>query len=455
MASLFRAYDVRGKVPEELNERVAERIGRAFGQFTDANPIAIGRDVRQHSFKLFQSFAKGLIANGKDIIDLGQVPTPLVAYWMRKQGLNGGAMITASHNPQEYNGIKFRGDKGKAFTWESGISQIQHIYQQLETNREARDKEKLTDKIRETNPLQQYLEDMREKISLSSPVKVVIDCSNGTAGLVAPQLFESLGIDTITLNQTPDGRFPTHPPYPAHPQAVKTVEGKVTATGADLGIIYDGDGDRALFVDEKGNVVSSGQSLMILARDLFQQQNRKGKVIFDVTMSEAVPEYVRELGGEPVISRTGNSYFAEKIDDDASILLGAESSGHIFLPTLGVPYDDGIFASARFSAVVSRLRSLAKMRKQLPSYHTSEEKRISCPEDRKEKVIKEVKEHFKGRWKDIFELDGIKIILDSGWFLLRPSNTEPKLSLRAEAETKQDMEAIRDEVMTEIKRNLA
>jgi len=458
MSSIFRAYDVRGKVPEELNETIMERIGQAFGQFLTTNRVAVGRDIRNHSPQLFRSFAQGLVTANKQVTDLGQVPTPIVAYWMRKAGFDGGAMITASHNPQNYNGVKFRGEAGKAFTWESGISQIQTIYQQLEASKESkrdgRSKQEPRAHLQQAEPLKPYIQDMKEKIKLSSPIKVVIDCGNGATGLVAPQLFEEVGIEAICLNQNPDGSFPAHPPNPTHPEAVKGVERKVVEEGADLGIIYDGDGDRSLFVDEQGDLVSSDQSLMLLAQELLVREERQGKVIFDITMSEAVPEYVRDLGGEALVSRTGNSYFAEKIDQDSSILLGAESSGHIFLPALGVPYDDGIFASLKFSAVVSNLDSLAQAREQLPSYHTSEEKRIPCPEARKQEVIERVKNKFKGRWRDIFELDGIKVILDQGWFLLRPSNTEPKLSLRAEAETEDKMKAIRDEVVREIRANL-
>lgn len=451
MSSLFRAYDVRGKVPQELNEEVMEQIGRAFGRFLDVSPVVVGRDIRNHSFSLFQAFSRGLNNANKKVIDIGQVPTPLVAYWMRKRGYDGGAMITASHNPQNYNGVKFRGERGKAFTWEGGIKRIKALYQQLDSEAEKDQTQAAANTMRQEDPLPSYVEDMVDNISLSQPIKVVLDCSNGTAGLVAPQLFEKAGIETINLNETPDGNFPAHPPVPTNQQAVKAVSEKVTESEADLGIIYDGDSDRAIFIDDRGDLVSSDQSLMLLAEEQLRKKG-EGKILVDITMSQAVSEYVRSLGGQPLVSRTGNSYFAEKIDEDDSILVGGEHSGHIFLPALGVPYDDGLFASLAFSAIVSQLDSLKERRKKLPAYHTSQERRVPCPETEKELVVNKVKEHFRSRWQDVIELDGIKVMLKRGWFLLRPSNTEPKLSLRAEAKTKQEMESIRDEVLQEIER---
>jgi phosphomannomutase/phosphoglucomutase len=435
---IFRAYDVRGIYGEELSPEISYEIGLAFGQFMgEKKRLSVARDVRLSSPVLEYTFEAGMLASGCDVIALGVQPTPLLYFSIAHLGLDGGAVITASHNPPEYNGIKLCREKSFSLTYESGIKEIRK--QVLGKTLRSQNWNSLgKEETLEIRPA--YEAYLKERIELGRKINMVIDAGNGTCGFVGDML-ERMGCQVEMLFPDPDGRFPNHIPNPLMEETLETLKKRVVELDADLGIAFDGDGDRVGFVDEKGVVVKGDQTMMIFAEDVIKE-TKKPKILFDVATSRAVPEYIQMLGGKPLMTRVGHSYVMEALHNENG-KMAAEISGHYYFADDYYGFDDGIYAAARMTEIVSRSSSkLSEMVRRLPSYISTPEERIECSDERKFKVVERVKELLESAGYKIVTIDGVRIELEDAWALVRASNTEPAIVLRFEGNTVDELKKV-------------
>lgn len=408
--SMFRAYDIRGIVPDELDADVAKDLGNAFATYTDQDTVVVGRDNRSHGDDLSDAFITGCTAAGVDVIDLGVAPNPVITWFAREHGA-AACVITASHNPPEWNGFKFRGENGRFISQETGLQEIERIY---------RDKEFSTGNgtvTEKKDGIAAYLNDVQEYTAVTDPLTVVVNCGNGTAAAAAPQLFNALGCETIILNGELEADFPSYMPNPQEDAMRTETSAAVTENSADLGVMFDTDSDRVGFIAADGSVIEGDQAYAILAQHLLNQET--GTCLYEVKHSQIVPDTIEEHGGTPLLHRTGNSFIVNTIFDNSDIVFAGELSGHYFFPLYDRPFDDGLFAAAQFVAAYTALEHPEEELDVLRSrYKTSDEYRIPV--------------------ENIHTEDGLRIHTDHGWILLRPSNTEPKISARFETANEED-----------------
>ncbi len=448
--TMFREYDIRGFVDQNFTEPVLGRLGGALGTFLagDGEPgtVAVGRDVRLSSQRYAATFIEGLRNTGARVIDVGQVPTPLLYYAVNTLHTNGGGCITASHNPPQFNGLKAR--KREAGL-PNGVplrpSDIQDLFRLAQggTFRKAaagaHDHHDVVD---------DYVRYVATQIKLARPLKVVVDAGNGVAGPVAIQTFTALGCEVIPLYCEPDGTFPNHMPDPLKPENLRDLIAKVKETKADMGIALDGDGDRLGVVDDAGEILWADQYLVILARNALRT-HPGGSVVFDVKCSQGLIDGITAAGGVPVMSRTGYPNIMSRRRETNAILAG-ELSGHTFFGDPVIDFDDGTFAGANLLAALSREPvSLSHLVADLPRYHATPEERFYCADDAKFAVIDALKEAFAhdASVHEVISLDGARVVLDGGWGLVRASNTEPAITTRFEGVTPERAQAIRTSFM--------
>jgi len=424
--SIYRAYDIRGIYGKDITEETAENIGKAFGS-TIEGTVAVGADCRISSPKLSEALIKGLASTGLNVIDVGTVPTPLLYFAIYYLKLDGGVMLTASHNPPEYNGFKLCKKGGMTLYGEEitavGAAVDKGIFRAGKGS------------IQKKDIIQDYIEYVKERIKINRKVKVVLDCGNGTAGAIAPQLFRELGCEVIGLFEEPDGMFPNHPADPTVDANLKDLIAKVKEVGADVGFGYDGDSDRAGFVDEKGGIIRGDQALAIFSREILAK-HKGAPIIFEVKCSLALKEDIENHGGKPIMYRTGHSFIKKKIKEEHALLAG-EMSGHFFFADDFPGFDDGIYASARMAQIISKSKQrLSEIVDTIPKYYSTPEIKVNAPEADKFRIVEEVKEEFKKR-KDleVITIDGVRVQTKDGWGLLRASNTGPTLILRFEGRT--------------------
>jgi phosphomannomutase/phosphoglucomutase len=439
---IFRAYDIRGIFGEDLTEEVATRIGAAFAKFLDGKNLVVGRDVRISGEKLRDAMISGLVTRC-DVTDVGVVPTPLLYFAANRLRKDAGIMVTASHNPPQWNGFKaFRGQKGSIYG------------KDMETIRDfakAVDPQKLGEKrgkaVSHEGIIGEYQDFVQSKIRLERKLKVVADTANGTCGLVAPALFERLGCEILTLNKEPDGTFPAHLPVPKEETLCELMK-EVVRRKADFGVGYDGDGDRAVFIDEKGKLIPGDLTLLIFAKDALQK-HPGGKVVYELSCSMAVEEYVKKLGGIPLVERVGHTFIMDKMIGEQALLGGEKSSHFYFADVYGM--DDGTFASMKLAEILSKSdKKLSEMVASLPQYPSVYEKNFECPDNQKFRVIENVRSQFKGYGLKTLDIDGVKLIEDDGWVILRASNTEPVVRISAEARTKEKLKKLYYFAVTEL-----
>ena len=432
---IFREYDIRGIYGTELTDENAYLIGKAFISLikkdTDKEPekLSIGMDARLHSEKLKRSLIKGITESGVNVIDLGMCPTPLQYFSLFRLPLDGGIMITGSHNPPEYNGFKL--SIGKETIFGEKIKLLRKI---------ILDKDFITNEKRGTVETYDIIEDyknfMIDQFSSFEGIKLVIDSGNGVAGLVAPEIFKKLGAELIELFSEPDGRFPNHHPDPVVLENIQILRDTVLKEKAHIGIGYDGDADRLGVIDENGNVVWGDQLMIIFARDVLSK-NPQAKIIGEVKCSQIMYEEIKNMGGIPIMWKTGHSLIKKKMKEENALLAG-EMSGHIFFNDRYFGYDDAIYASLRLVDIMKRNckpYGLSQLLKGIKSCHISPEIRINCPDDKKFIIVEKIKEHFNKY--ECITIDGVRINFPKGWALLRASNTQPVLVLRFEAETEE------------------
>ena len=445
--SLFRAYDIRGIFNKQLTEKKAAAIGDGIARFVgEGVEVVVGRDVRLSGESLRNALVSGLIS-GCNVTDIGVVSTPMLYFATNHLKQKAGIMITASHNPPEWNGFKLFKPNGCIYGEE--MTRIKQFASSANVKGGLDSKHgKLAnyDRI-----LQDYADFVSSKIRVIQKLKVVADTANGVCGLFAPLLFERQGCEILTLNQTPDGRFPAHLPEPKE-STLGELKQKVLEAKADFGVGYDGDGDRAVFIDDTGRLIPGDLALLLFAADVLER-SRGAKVVYELSCSMAVEEYVKAHGGQPLVEKVGHTFIMDKMISE-SAALGGEKSGHFyFADTHGG--DDAIFASLRMAEILAKSgKKLSKLFDALPQYPSIFEENFPCPDHVKFKVLKKLKAKFEAEGRQFLGVDGIKILDDNGWVLLRPSNTEAIIRVSAEAKTKEKLKELYDFAVRELKQTM-
>ncbi len=442
---IFRQYDIRGVVGSDLTAEVARAVGRALGseareRLGRAPVLAVGRDNRPSGVMLADALIEGLTAAGADVRVVGLVPTPTLYFAIHHLGTDGGCQVTGSHNPPEFNGFKMA-VQGLPLAGDD----IQGLLARIQRERFTTGR----GTVSEHPVLDAYRADVVRRIGpLPRPVRVVVDCGNGTASVVAPALLADLGADVVPLFCESDGSFPNHHPDPTVLENLEDARREVEASGAELAIAFDGDGDRIGAVDEHGEVLFGDQLLVIYGRDVVRRLGAGREVIFDVKCSDTLPQALEAAGAVPVMWMTGHSHIKKKMKESGAVLAG-EMSGHMFFgPPDYLGFDDALYAAARLLRIVADGgRGLARLLADVPRLVSTPEIRVDCPEDRKVPAVRAAAAHFAARYPTV-TIDGVRWRTPDGWGLIRSSNTQPILVLRFEARTAEALEAIRREAAT-------
>lgn len=451
--TIFRMYDIRGEVEKNFTPEVLNTIGKAYAVYIrekinkDKITISVGKDIRLHSEKLANAFIEGLLSSGINVIDVGICPTPALYYSLFTLVVDGGVMITGSHNPPEFNGMKVCVEKETLYG-----DEIQKLYE-ISTNLRGTPL-KGSGTIEKFDILTSYknylLNEFGGISSSNSSLKIVIDSGNGCAGLIVPGLLKELGINVVELYSEPDGRFPNHHPDPTILETLTKLKETVRKEKADFGIAYDGDVDRIGVIDENGNVIYGDKLTYIFAKDILK--NHPGsKIIGEVKCSKTLFDGIKSLGGVPVLSPVGHSLIKKKLKEEKALLAG-EMSGHIFFNDRYFGYDDAIYATLRLIEIILKEKQKNKyfvfsaLLNDLPLICVSSEIRIPVEEAKKFEIIEDFLGRFKEQYprlaeniEDVITIDGIRIEFPDGWGLVRASNTQPLLVMRFEAETEEKM----------------
>ncbi|MEX2155232.1 MAG: phosphomannomutase/phosphoglucomutase [Gemmatimonadales bacterium] len=452
-ATIFRQYDIRGTVGDQLTPAVAQAVGQAYttlawerlrpsgggGGGGRAPRIAVGRDNRPSGQALAAGVRQGIAAAGGVAVDIGELPTPALYFATKTLDVDGGIQVTGSHNPPEFNGFKMVLAHDAIFG-----DGIQRLYRLIDT-------EQLITKpggaiAAHPGVLTAYREAIVQRNApLARSVKVVVDCGNGVTSLVAVETLRQLGADVVPLFAESDGTFPHHHPDPTVLENLRDLQAAVQREKAELGIAFDGDGDRIGAVDERGEVVPGDQLLVLFGRDLVHRMGPGKQVIFDVKCSAVLPQMLEQAGLEPVMWKTGHSFVKQKMKEVGAPLAG-EMSGHMFFGGDWYGFDDALFAAARLLAYVAREGGpLSRLLAGLPRTFATPELRVDSPDEEKFAVVQRAAEHFAAKYP-VSTLDGVRITFPKGWGLLRASNTQPVLVMRFEAATPQALAAYRAEV---------
>jgi phosphomannomutase/phosphoglucomutase len=425
--SVFRAYDIRGIYPEEVNEELAENIGKSFGTFLpESATIAVAGDVRLSTPSLKSKLISGLLSTGANVMDIGMATTPMLYFTVARYGLEGGIAVTASHNPGEYNGFKPVGRGGVCLNWETGIRTMKEI---MDRGKFRTGKGKLEPK----NIEDAYITHLLSRVKIKRKLKVVIDAGNGACSLVSPKVFRKTGCEVVELFCEPDGSFPNHEANPVKKENLASLQEKVKETKADIGIAYDTDGDRLGVVNGKGGIVENNKIFSLFIKDILEKKPGS-PVVYEVVVSKAVEDTIKKYGGIPVISRVGHSYIHSSLTRNKAVL-GGENSGHYYFPE-NFGYDDAIFASLKAAELLNR-GPLTQREKEIPDYLTSEEFRPFCPDEKKFQLVKDLQRKFREEGYNVTEIDGARVVLQKGWLIIRASNTAPQLVVRWEAKDRE------------------
>jgi len=436
---IFREYDIRGIVDKDLNQGTVELLGKGIGTYfrqKGKKEVLLGKDCRLSSQPYSEALIKGLHSTGCQVIDLGIIPTPLLYFAIYYKKKEAGVMITGSHNPPEYNGFKIMVGEDTLYGEE-----IQKIYQVIKNKNFFEEKEDLKSSY-DIKP--EYIDYVTKNIRFEKKLNVVLDAGNGTAGVVAAPILKNLGCEVIELYCEMDGTFPNHHPDPTIPEALEDLIKTVIESKADVGVAYDGDGDRIGVIDDKGNILWGDQIMIFFSQDILSS-NPGATIISEVKASKVLYEEIEKLGGRPIMWKTGHSLMKKKIKEEKAFLAG-EMSGHIFFADRYFGFDDAIYSSARLIEFLSRREEkLSQMLSKLPQTFHTPEIRIYASDEVKFKIVEEVKKEL-ARSYPIIDIDGVRAIFPKGWGLVRASNTQEVLVLRYEGDTKEDLEAIKREI---------
>lgn len=468
----FGKNDIRGIYGEDITEELFYNTGRGFVEWLKAQSgkketdmwVTITRDARLHSPVLEKALSDGITSTGANVINLGLAPTP-IGYYSEVVGIErynviAAAIITASHNPKEYNGLKMTYNK-RTLT-ESQIREVRDItFKNWLNNPEtsAENTLKMTGKVEEKNIIPDYIKDMEERFGkIGKEVKVVVDSANATGGVVGPELYKKLGCEVVELFSEPDGNFPNHHPNPSVEKTLDTLKEVVTKEHADIGIAYDGDSDRIGIVDSEGRFLTGDKLLLIYAQDLIEKCKAKNivpTVVSEVKCSQVLFDTIDKLGGHAVMCKTGHGYIKDKMKETNALLAG-EMSGHTFFKDRYYGFDDAVYAGCRIIEIIAKHKKLnpefkiSDMLKAFDEVYSSPEVRYPCPNELKKSTLEKVqtmvesdKNIFGSPIKDIITLDGMRIVFDGGFALIRQSNTEPVFTLRFEAKTKEECDKLK------------
>lgn len=437
-ASIFRAYDIRGTVGDTLTPETAYWVGRAIGSESLAKGephVCVGRDGRLSGPELVNHLIQGLVDCGCTVHDVGMVPTPVLYFATNVLQGKSGVMLTGSHNPPNYNGFKIviAGDT-------LANEQIQALRQRIETNDLASGQ----GRVEQHELLGRYVERIQSDIKIKRPLKVVVDCGNGVAGIVAPQLIESLGCTVIPLFCEVDGNFPNHHPDPGHLENLQDLIAAVESHQADLGLAFDGDGDRVGVVTNKGQVIFPDRLLMAYAKDVVSR-NPGAEVIFDVKCTRRLIPLIKTYGGRPLMWKTGHSLIKKKMRETGALLAG-EMSGHVFFKERWYGFDDGLYSAVRLLEILGKdPRSAEELFTDFPTDLSTPEINIKVTEENKFSIIDALQRTAQwGEGADLTTLDGVRVDYPNGWGLVRASNTTPVLVLRFEGQSEEEIRRIQD-----------
>lgn len=443
-ARIFKQYDIRGIYGKELLDEDAERIGKAFGTYIKRKgetEAIVGMDNRKSSPELFQSLVKGLLESGIHVRDAGVVLSPIFYYATHLYQIKSGIMITASHNPAEYNGFKVQYD-GRTLYGEE--------LQELRTIIRNGDYETGQGELTSQCPVDDYINMIKEKIKLAGRrLKVVADCGNGTASFFVPRLLSELGCEVIPLYCDSDPDFPNHFPDPVKTENLRDLIAAVKENGADLGVAFDGDGDRLGVVDQKGNIIWGDQLMILFWREILPKYPGTSAIV-EVKCSDTLVDEIRKLGGNPIFYKTGHSLIKAKMRELNAVFTG-EMSGHMFFADEYYGYDDALYACARLLRIISNSgRTLNELLSDVPKTYATPEIRVECPEEEKSSYVERARTYFKEKGYQILEVDGVRVSFGNGWGLVRASNTGPELIVRCESKTEDGLEEIRREIFRSI-----
>jgi len=441
--AIFKAYDIRGIVPDTLNEDVAEALGRAFGSAAlreGERSVAVGRDGRLSGPALCAALVRGLVSAGIDVIDIGMVTTPML-YFAASTLCTSGIQVTGSHNPRDYNGFKMV-LAGRAIYGDE-IQQLRRTMEQRSWTVAAAGHE---GRVRNVNVFKPYRDRILGDVRLSRPMRIVVDSGNGVAGASAPGLLRALGCEVIELFSEVDGNFPNHHPDPSKPDNLRDLMQALRDSGAEIGLAFDGDGDRLGIVTRDGEIIFPDRQLMLFAHDVLSRVPG-GRILFDVKCSQRLAPAIREAGGEPVMFRTGHSLIKARMRELDSPL-GGEMSGHIFFKERWFGFDDATYSAARLLEIVSRAPDANAMLKALPSSHSTPELNVPCAEGEPHRVVAELQQRAVfAAPAELSLIDGLRVDWPDGFGLIRASNTTPVLVLRFEGHTPQALSRIEHEML--------
>jgi phosphomannomutase len=445
-ASAFKAYDIRGIVGQAIDETFAEHLGRAFGTEAIAageRAVAVGRDGRVSGPGLVAALARGLAATGLDVVDLGAVTTPMLYYVAATRGAHGcrsGIQVTGSHNPKDYNGFKMV-LAGRAIYGDD----IQRLRRRIEAEAYSSGR----GRIAAMDIGAEYRERIASDCQLARPMKIAVDSGNGICGASAPAILRALGCEVIDLYSRVDGDFPNHHPDPSKPENLADLIKVVHATEAELGLAFDGDGDRLGVVTRQGRNIYPDRQLMLFARDILQRQPG-ATVIFDVKCSQRLPAAIREAGGQPLMWKTGHSLIKAKLKETGAPLAG-EMSGHIFFAERWYGFDDATYTAARLLEILSRHADPSAVLDALPTSHSTPELNVACAEGEPHALVARLQAEARFPGAELTTIDGLRADYPDGFGLIRASNTTPVLVLRFEGHTAEALHRIEADFMAALR----
>ena len=460
--TIFREYDIRGVVGRDYDEDFGFVLGKAFGSLLrESNPrarqVSVGRDARLSSGTLAAGLIQGIVSTGISVYDIGLCPTPLQYFSLYHLHLDGGIMVTGSHNPPEYNGFKLSIGKETIFGGE-----IQNLKERI--YEQSWHENPVKGKVEQFDILSAYRVFMKQRFSYLSDenyrrVKIVVDAGNGTAGIIAPEILEAMGCDVIPLYCEPDGRFPNHHPDPTVVEYIQDLIRTTKEHAADIGVGYDGDADRIGVVDTGGNIVWGDQIMIILSRDILRRQ--PGSVVIgDVKCSQLMFDDIEKHGGIPIMWKTGHSLVKDKMRKENAVLAG-EFSGHIFIADDYFGFDDALYTTFRLVEIMKKSgRGIQELLSDIPRMVYTPEIRIECRDDQKKPIVEKLtglcKEYARSGdspipIKKIYDIDGARVVFEKGWGLVRSSNTQPVIVMRFEAEDEESLNTYRSFLETALR----
>ena len=432
--AIFREYDIRGVTGVDIDEGIFELIGKAYGTYMKqkgASTISMGRDCRVTSPELSQAVAKGINSTGLNVVDIGMVATPMLYFSLYNLDVDGGVMITASHNPGEYNGIKLSDGKNSLFG--------EHI-QELRKLAESGEFSTGSGNTGEADIREDYIKFLKDNLDIKPGLKIAADYGNGMIGIIGPEVFREFGCEITELYETPDGTFPNHHPDPTVEENLAELIETVKSNNLEVGLGFDGDGDRIGVIDEKGEIIWGDMLVLIFARDVLSRE-QGSTFIGDVKCSTRLFKGIEDAGGEAIMWKTGHSLIKNKMKVENAAMAG-EMSGHIFFADKFFGYDDALYAALRLLEIMSKTgKRVSELLGDIPHSVSTPEIRLDCPEKIKFQLVQRVKDQL-SQDHEVIDIDGVRVEFPYGWGLIRASNTQPALVLRFEAENSEKLKQI-------------